>query len=227
MIDTLFGAWSEVSVSAETAALYLLLAFVLSQLVGWVYMWTHTGVSYARTHVQSLVLLSLIVTMIMLVIGDSMARAFGLFGALALIRFRTPIKDTRDTVFLFLSVAIGIAIGSQRPVLAVLCTVFTLGVAAYLHVTRFGRLHRGGGVLRFRMPTDAERESVLHRVLDHYCRSFSLLRVTESDESDVLDYAYQLELRYPELSASLIEGVSGIPGTAEVTLALHDDDEEP
>ena len=112
--------------SLRTALFYLLLTFVLSKPLAWIYIWTHQGTSYSRSFVHALVLLSMIVTLVMLAIGDSMARAFGLFGALALIRFRTPIKDSRDTVFLFLSVAIGITVGVQNAMLA---------AVSYTHLT--------------------------------------------------------------------------------------------
>ena len=98
--------------AVETVVLGLLAAFVLSQVVAWVYLWTRRGVSHSTSFTQSIVILSVIVALVMLVIGSNLARAFGLFGALALIRFRTPVKDSRDTVFLFLSVAVGIATGT-------------------------------------------------------------------------------------------------------------------
>jgi len=85
----------------ENVLLSLLLAFVLGQVIAWVYYFTHTGLSYSRTYVQSLVLVTIVVAMVMAVIGDNIIRAFGLMGALAIIRFRNVVKDTRDIVFIF------------------------------------------------------------------------------------------------------------------------------
>ena len=217
---------AEVAMTAETALLHLLLAFVLSQLLAWVYCWTHSGVSYSKTHVQSMVMLSLIVTTLMLVIGDSLARAFGLFGALALIRFRTPIKDARDTVFLFLAVAIGIGVGCQRPGLAIMATVFTLAIATYLHFARFGERASIDGVLRFRMVSGDESDKSLRRVLAHYCSSFALMHLREVGAPGELDLAYQLRLRDPNQSKHLIHDVGSIPGAASISMAFTNTDEE-
>lgn len=100
--------------------LSLLVAFVLGQLLAWVYYATHTGLSYSRSFVQSLILIAVVVSLVMVVIGNSIVTAFGLMGALALVRFRNVIKDTRDVVFVFCSLVIGMAAGSQRFSVAIL-----------------------------------------------------------------------------------------------------------
>ncbi len=139
-------------VSWPDIVIYLLSAFVLGQLTAWVYVWTHHGLSYSRSMVQSLILMSLIVTMVMLAIGFNVATAFGLFGALALVRFRTPVKDTRDTAFLFMAVAIGVMVGSRNLMLAAGGTSMMCLVSIYLSYTRFGERFIKDGMLRFAMP---------------------------------------------------------------------------
>ena len=113
----------------ENLALTLLLSVFLGQVVAWVYMWTHTGVSYTRSFTQSLVLLTIVVSLVMFVIGNSIVTAFGLMGALAIIRFRNVLKDTRDTVYVFFSLVLGMALGSQRHLAALVGTVALLTVA--------------------------------------------------------------------------------------------------
>jgi len=212
--------------AAGEVLFHLLLAFVLSTPLAWVYVRTHQAMSYSRTFVQSLVLLALIVALVMLAIGDSMARAFGLFGALALIRFRTPIKDSRDAVFLFLAVAIGIMVGVQNPVLAVTGTAMCLGVTLYLHATRFGQLLSHDGVLRLSMPSAPEHEARLRNVLTHYCRSFVLMHLRASASEQQVDCAWQLRLRDPQQAAGLVHDVRAIPGAAGVSLLVQSEHEE-
>ena len=81
--------------------LSVLLAFVLGQVIAWVYFFTHTGLSYSRNFVQSLVLVTVVVALVMTIIGNNVTRAFGLMGAMSIIRFRNVIKDTRDMLFIF------------------------------------------------------------------------------------------------------------------------------
>ena len=85
----------------QTIVLSLLLAFVLGQVLAWVYYLTHNGLSYSRSYVQSLILITVVIAMVMAVIGNNIITAFGLMGALAVVRFRNVIKDTRDIAFIF------------------------------------------------------------------------------------------------------------------------------
>ncbi len=204
----------------------LLLAFVLSKPLAWIYVWTHHGMSYSRSFVHALVLLAMIVTIVMLAIGDSLARAFGLFGALALIRFRTPIKDSRDTVFLFLSVAIGITVGVQNTMLAIVGTAVTLLVALYLFGVRFGERLDHDGVLRFSLPALGEQDELLRRVLRHYCHHFALQSLRDSRHEGSLDFSYLLRLHEPEAHHALVTDVRAIPGAADVSLLVQNEHEE-
>lgn len=206
--------------------LHLLVSFVLSQPLAWVYVKTHHGVSYSRSTVQALILLSTIVTLVMLAIGDSLARAFGLFGALALIRFRTPVKDTRDTVFLFLAVGIGIAVGTSNLMLAVAGTAFALAIALYLDWTRFGVRHGGDGVLRLRLPSGTELEQALLATLGRHCHAFSLVQAREGMTPGELELAYQLELRDLTRGGGLVADVQAIPGAGDVNLLMQAEQEE-
>lgn len=223
---SLASSAADASLSLGGLVLPLVLSLVLSLPLAWVYARTHQGVSYSRSFTQGLVLMSFLVTLVMLAIGDSMARAFGLFGALALIRFRTPIKDTRDTVFLFLSVGIGIAVGTRSFLLGVVGTALALLVIYYLHWTHFGEVQRADGVLRFRMPLAADGEEVLQRLLGQHCRRFALVQVREGVVENELEYAYELELRNEGRGGSLVAELRTLVGAGDVHLLLQADREE-
>jgi len=230
-VDELFGSWAMGGAAAAPASvsdilLHLAVAFVLGQLVAWVYIWTHHGLSYSRSQVQSFVLLSMIVTTVLMAIGNNVVGAFGLFGALALIRFRTPIKDTRDTAFLFLAVAVGIAVGSRNLTLAVIGIPAALIVALYLSFSRFGERLSADGTLRFSMPAVAEQEGLLRRVLQHYCRSFALMHLRDVGVDATQEFAYQLEMHDPEQSSGLVQDISAIPGVAGVSLLMQNEDDQ-
>jgi uncharacterized membrane protein YhiD involved in acid resistance len=218
------ATWGALPVSE--ILLHLCCSFVLVQLVAWVYIWTHHGVSYSRSYVQGLVLLNLVVTIVMLAIGNNIAGAIGLFGALALIRFRTPIKDTRDTSYLFIAVGIGIAVGSRNLVLALAGTAFAVAVAVYLSLTRFGERLRSNAVLRFAMPPRAEHEGLLRRVLAHHCTSFALMHLRDGGPEAAMEFAYRVQLDDPDLAGGLIHDLGAIPGVAGVVLLMQDEESE-
>jgi uncharacterized membrane protein YhiD involved in acid resistance len=225
-IQELLDQWRTSALSIQDLLLHLFLTLVLSQFLAWVYMRTHHGVSYSRSTVQGLIVLSLIVTMVLLAVGQSLVSAFGLFGALALIRFRTPIKDSRDTVFLFLAVGIGVAVGTHSFLVAVIGTAFTSLVMIYLHGSRFGGRTLVDGVLRLRLPAQAEPDRALRRVLGHYCRNFGVLQVREGTAADELELAFQVEFRDPEQSTGLVADVRAIPGAGDVSLLMQEQHED-
>jgi uncharacterized membrane protein YhiD involved in acid resistance len=109
MFDQLFANYGLVSVS--DIILRIVLAFALGLGVSQVYRLTHRGPAFSPSFVGTLIMLPMITAVVVMVIGNSLARAFGLVGAMAIVRFRTPLKETRDIAFVFFSLAIGMAVG--------------------------------------------------------------------------------------------------------------------
>jgi hypothetical protein len=205
------------------AALALLLAFVLGQLVAWVYVRTHSGLSYSRSFTQSLVVMTMLVTMVMFVVGNSIITAFGLLGALALIRFRNVLKDTRDTVFVLLALAVGMACGTQRYSLAVFATAVVLLAMGYLDWTAFGTFGHFDGYLTLRLEPgvgspNGDMKAVLHR----HCRVVKQLASRHAGAGQPSELVFQIGLRDREGGARLVADLREIEGLSDAALALHD-----
>ena len=95
------------SAPIETVLLSLLVAFVVGQLIGWVYMATHTTPSYSSSFVASLVVLPVTVALMMILMAGSLMIAFGLLAVFAVVRFRNVLKDTRDTTYILWAIVEG------------------------------------------------------------------------------------------------------------------------
>lgn len=111
-------------------ALRLALGLVGGLAVAWLYQRTRNG-SGAPSLPATLVLMSVLIAAVTQVIGDNVARAFSLVGALSIVRFRTVVRDTRDTAFVIFSVVVGMAFGAGHAVVGLLAMAFT-GLAAWL-----------------------------------------------------------------------------------------------
>ena len=107
-------------------ALRLLLAFTLSVFIVLIYQWTHAKAPQ-KSFTDTLIILCMLISVVMVVIDDSIARAFSLVGALSIIRFRTAVQDPRDIGFVFYAIAIGMAVGAGSPAIAILAT-FLIGI---------------------------------------------------------------------------------------------------
>lgn len=90
----------------------LLVAFALGCVVAGIYRWTAPSRNRTPSFIPTLVLLTILIAMVTQVIGNSAAKAFTLVGALSIVRFRTNVRDTRDTAFVIFAVIVGMAIGS-------------------------------------------------------------------------------------------------------------------
>ena len=205
-------------------AVDLLLAFVLGVAVAAMYTWTHRGLSYSRNMVHSIVLLAMIVTMVMLVVGDSVARAFGLVGALAIIRFRTVVRDARDTTFIFLALAVGIAVGANQHVVAVLGTALIGGAATLLQLTNFATRHADTGVLRVRGRADAR--AGVEATLPEWCASAELVAVRQTSDGAESEFTWEVRLLHATERDALLQAVRAVEGTSQVTVAIEERAEE-
>ena len=92
----------------------LIISLLLSMVVFWTYKFTFSGVLYNRKFNVSLVMLTLVTTMVMIVIKSDISLSLGMVGALSIVRFRTAIKDPRDTAYIFWCIGIGLCAGTQN-----------------------------------------------------------------------------------------------------------------
>lgn len=205
--------------SVEAMLLSFLLAFVLGQVVAWVYSRTHSGLSYSRSFTQSLVIMTLVVSLVMFVIGNSIVTAFGLLGALALIRFRNVLKDTRDTVFVFISLVVGMAVGTERYLLAIIGTAVLILVVLFLDVTAFGTLGRFDGYLTLRgaKRTNGDTERLLRR----YCREIKHVSSRKEAGSLGEEVVYEIGLRDRSRGDELLAELRAIAGVEHASLMIR------
>ena len=214
-------------VAVDSIVLCLATAFLLAHVVSWVYLRTHRGVSYSGTMARSLIILSLIVALVMLVIGNNIARAFGLFGALALIRFRTPVKDANDTVFLFFAVAIGIATGTSNILAGAVGTIMICGAILYLASTRFGNPLNHDGLLRFRLPVGRGADADIRTVLGRYCDWFTLLHIREAEGGSLVELSYQVKMVDLRDSSQMASEIEACDDVSQLSLLMQDTEATP
>lgn len=210
-------------VSGWTVVFSLLLSFVLGQVLAWIYYLTHNTLSYSKSFVQSLIIITLVISLVMTTISGSFVLAVGLMGALSLIRFRNIIKDTRDITFLFCALVIGMACGSQRYMVAIIGT-FALGVVLlYLHIADFGMHHSYNAFLRFSFDGAIDPSHPILKTLKRFSRTFTLIssNSTSPDGGD-MDYAYQLSLRSGRYNEQLLSEIRKIEGIHNISLTMQE-----
>jgi hypothetical protein len=209
------------SPALRDAALSLTLSFALTQAVGAVYVWTFRGMSYSQGLVQAIVLGGLVASMLMLAVGDSIAAGIGIAGGLALIRFRTALRDPRDMIFVFAGLGAGIASGLGAHEAAVCGTALFCLAATLLTVSEFGSVRRSDGLLRFQLPVDAD-EAAVTSLLRRFTRSLSLVTLREVAQGQAIEHAYQVRFGDARHRVTLVRALEAIPGIQDVSLLLQE-----
>lgn len=208
--------------SLSAMLLSMLLAFVIGQLIAWVYQWTHSGMSYSSSFTQSLVLMTMVVSLVLFVIGDSIITAFGLIGALAIIRFRNVLKDTRDTVFVFFALILGMALGSERYLAAILGSIILLLATVFLHYTYFGSRGSYDGHLSCRLKDESQEiKGTLQKVLQVFCRRVKQISVRHG--AGLTEYVFQIRLRDRQRGNEMLQLLEQLDDVGEVALVLRDE----
>ncbi len=204
----------------------LLASLLIGLFIGYVYRRTHRGLSYSQSLVITLVLMSLIVCSVMMVIGSNLARAFALVGALTIVRFRTVVKDTRDTAFIFFALTEGIACGTANIRLAVLSTVFICIVAWLLAKTNYGSMMQSEFILRFRYDREAGGEEQHVEIIRRLSRNSTLIHVEPSGGGKYLILTYDIRLSPGTTPAAIATSLNALVGVDNVNMVSSCNDVE-
>ncbi|MEN9355372.1 MAG: hypothetical protein RL318_2697 [Fibrobacterota bacterium] len=200
----------------------LLLAAVLAGLVAWTYEQTFRGLSFSRNFVQAMILSSMVVATVMQAIGDNVARGLGMMGALAIVRFRTNIKDPKDLVFFFASIAAGLACGVFAWTTAIAGTVIFCAVAFVLWKIDTGAHLAFDGLLRFTSTNASGASAAQEKVLRDNLRHFALISLREVNGGQGLDYAYQVKLRTNRRGSDLLHDLSTLSGISGLHFMMQE-----
>jgi len=205
----------------DIALASLLLSFATSMVIASVYTITYHGIGYLRSFVQTIALGGLVAALVMLAIGDDVARGLGMVGALTLIRFRTTLKDTRDLIFMFASLGIGVACGVQAFAAALLGTAMFVLASLYLSWSDFGSRMQFDIMLRFQGPTDEEHGEQVRAVLNRYCHGLSLIDLRSAGDN-LQEYAYHLKLSKPGTETALMRDLERVEGVGSAAMFTRD-----
>ncbi len=201
--------------SWETLTIRLVTALILGSVVTGIHRATRgrsTGPS--STFPATLVLLCVLIAMVTQVIGDNVARAFSLVGALSIVRFRTVLRDTKDTAFVIFAVVVGMAVGAGQPLVAVLGMVaFTIAAAIYHDRPHDDLAAPLLNLLAVKLVWTPELETQLRRAMSKHTSDLQSLTAGTIRQGSAMELTYRIALlptaSLPQLVSDLnrIEGV--------------------
>ncbi len=196
--------------------LNLSVAFIMAILIAFVYRKTHKGLSYSQSFILTLVFVCIVTALVIMVVGNNVARAFALVGALSIIRFRTVVKDTKDTAFVFLSLAVGLAAGTSSYFAAIFGTIFFSVIAVILDQINFGTLYKSEFLLRFRVKRDTKED--YNSLISSFTKSHSLVHLQPSGDDLTNKITLDVIMKKDIDPNSLVNKLEDIKDISEVLL---------
>jgi hypothetical protein len=204
----------------------LLLAFAAGHVIAWVYMVTHTGLSYSRSFVNSLIVMPMIVTLVMNVMANNLITAFGLMAVFAIVRFRNILRDTLDTTYILTVLVIGMACGTQKFSTAILgCLACALGML-YLRGTMFGSRHRYDVIVNLHWSRTQTELPELESVLSRHSRRRHCASQRAHEGYEGTDVSYRLLLRDVKRVEDMMTELRATQGVSRVTYIQADEESE-
>src|SRR5262245_50728705 len=204
------------------SVLRLLVSLVLGGVVALIY--RHARSEAASSFTATLVLLSILIAMVTQVIGDNVARAFSLVGALSIVRFRTVVRDTQDTAYVILAVAVGMAVGASNLWVA-LAGIAVVAIAAFAMKQQQAPSAAEGAEpelapfqLQVRVGLGHDANTLLAPTLDRYLRVRRVVEIATVKQGAATEISYSAALHQDDLAHELVTTLNRLEGVQSVTL---------
>jgi Domain of unknown function (DUF4956) len=195
------------------------MAMALGATVAALYRWAKRGETVQPTFLTTLVLLATVIAMATQVIGDNVARAFSLVGALSVVRFRTVVKDTQDTAFVIFAVVVGMASGANHLVVALVGMSLVAAASLFLWPRRRADVWiLSESTLALRMTPEDSVKAAIEQILAVSTERFDLTAVGTARQGAALDLTYRIRLRAGSSPSALVAELHALAGVESVDL---------
>jgi hypothetical protein len=227
MTDWLFhGDYAASPLNIPILVLGLLLAYVCGQLLAWIYMITHSGLSYSRSFTNSLVLLPILVSLVMQVLNNNLVTAFGLMAVFAIVRFRNVLRDTLDTAYVLSVIVVGMACGTGKFSTGVVGCAVIVTVLLMLSYISFGSRHRFDLVVNLHWAKSPDELNLLGRLLERHSLRTQCSSRRFNPMQEGADLSYRLLLRDPSRVNELLTELNQFEGVSRLTSMKAEDESE-
>ncbi|RMG18163.1 MAG: DUF4956 domain-containing protein [Planctomycetota bacterium] len=223
LLDRLAESWKgPLSLTPTDFLVSLACAVACGLVVSEVYRRTHKGIDYSRPFVTVLILVTVIVSFVTLIVGDDLARAFTLVGALSVVRFRTAVKEPRDLAFIFWAVGVGMGAGCRFVSLTVFFTVSVSALVFLIAALGYGSREPGVKVLRLRIDSQRDHEKELAPCFAEFLRDRRRVSVSLVRQGLLYELVYFVRLKPRKNEQDFLAALRKVTGDEPVSLTGRD-----
>ena len=194
MFESIFTTTTDNAISISSSVLSMAAAVIIGLVIGITYMFACKKSGYNKEFIVGLVLLPAIVSVVIMLIGSNVARAFSMAGAFALVRFRSAPGNAKDIVVVFFAMASGLACGLGYITFAVIFTVVIILVLVALSITDFADKNAGKKQLRITIPENLNYTHAFDGIFDKFLSSKELTKVKTTNMGTMFELTYIIEI---------------------------------
>lgn len=225
MLESIITSTSGESFTLANTLIILLSSTILGLVISLIYIMTHKKEGYVPSFTVTLIMLPVIISIIILLVGNNVARAFSLAGAFSLIRFRSAPGDPKDIAYVFFTLAVGLTCGMGYIGYAIIVTLALCAVLIILDKSKYAVPKTKSARLKIIIPEDLNFDGVLDEVLDKYTTSWNLDTVRTRDFGALFELQYVLKLKSDVNQKIFIDELRCINGNLNISL-MHSNIEE-
>ncbi len=218
MLESIITTTSGESFTFINAIIVLVTAIVLGLIISLSYMKTNNKDRFGSNFSVTLVMLPVIIAIIILLVGNNVARAFSLAGAFSIIRFRSAPGDPKDISYIFFTLAVGLACGMGYIGYSILFTFVLCAVMLILEKFNFGTNKEKTMQLKIVVPEDLNFEGTFDSILNEYTNSYNVEKIRTRDFGSLFEITYLIKLKQGVNSKDLLDKLRCKNGNLNITL---------
>jgi len=221
-LETLFSSVITDSLDIVSMLESLGAALILGFVISLFYLKTHRDEGYAPNYPITLIMLPAIISVIILLIGNNVARAFSLAGAFSLIRFRSAPGDPKDIAYVLFSLGVGLACGMGYIAYATVFALIMCLAMTFLHYIKFAGTQDSCMRLKITVPEDLNFQGLFDDILNKYTDSWSLSRIKTRDFGTLFEVCYNVKLKPSAKQKEFIDELRCRNGNLNISLTLRE-----
>ena len=227
MFESIFDTTtSDATLTVVNLLISLCAAIVLGLMISFVYMKTHRTKTPSRGFSLTLVVLPAVITVIILLIGNSVARAFSLAGAFQIIRFRSAPGDPKDITYVLFSMAVGLCCGMGYIAYGAIAAVILCLVMILLELAKFGKSKSAGRILKITIPENLDYGNAFDDIMTQFTSISRRTKVKTADLGSLYELQYNVTLKNESEEKPFIDALRCRNGNLNITLVLDAEQSE-
>ena len=225
MLDTIFASTIGDTLSLQAMVAAFAASLALGLLISFVYIKTHKSEGYQSGFAVTLIMLPAIISVIIMLIGNNVARAFSLAGAFSLVRFRSAPGDPKDIAYVFFALGVGLACGLGFIAYAAVFAVILCLVMILLTFTNYAKQKSTSMQVRITVPENLNFQGLFDDILNKYTDFWKLRKVRTTDFGTLFELSYLIDLKQSTDQKVFLDELRCRNGNLNITLTLKEFEE--